>query len=53
MIDNEIYEDVSIGMRVGKSDIVTTNWSDEAYMQICDVINKEKSRITKVKRKIK
>ena len=47
LVDNEIYEDISIGFRVGNSELMINSWDEEQYENILKLVNKERKRVEK------
>lgn len=51
LIDNGILDDVSLGLRVGQTDLKIDNWDDKQYKLLCDTIDSERKRIPVTNRK--
>ena len=47
LIDNDILDDISMGLRVGQMDIKIDRWNDDQYKLLCEAIDKERQRIPK------
>ena len=45
LIDNDILDDVNLGLRVGQIDLKIDKWDDEQYKLLTDAINTERSRM--------
>lgn len=47
LVDNAIYDDINIGFRVGKSELMISSWNEEAYRNILQLVEKERKRVDK------